>query len=371
MPAALLGFAVAAAFWPGLLSGSFVPRWGVIAVGLPLVSSIDARAIPEGLRWTLAFLLALGAVSLLGSPYPQAGAEDLLFVVLLCGAFLFGAEQASLDDVMTGIAWGAGISALLCIPQFFDWWQPVEQVSRPAGLFFSSEVMGEFASLVFVWAARSRRYWIAALMVAPIVLTGSRIGLFAAAIGLFWGRSWRVTAPAIVGLAFAGVGAVLFHKVGSAEHRVILWGAGLLSLSLLGNGLGYVTAAFPYEEFLHSDALQVLVELGIGGLVLVAIPIAAFRSDRGNDAERALFAAVCVEALVSFPLHFPASGFVAAVVAGYLAGTGPLVRVGAPHRRDEDECRCAWCDPAGYGVGGESRFCCESLPVRSLLAGTP
>ena len=57
---AVLGFAVSAAYWPGMLSAAFTPRWAVIAAGVFFVSSLDPRNIPESLRWTLLFLLAMG-----------------------------------------------------------------------------------------------------------------------------------------------------------------------------------------------------------------------------------------------------------------------------------------------------------------------
>lgn len=367
MRAAVLGFAVSAAYWPGLISGSFVPRWAVIAVGLPLVSSLTPRSVPNWVSLALAFLVALAMLSLLGSPYPEAGALDLLFIVLLCGAFFFGAGLESMDPVMKGVIAGTAISAALCVPQYFGWWNPVAEISKPAGLFFSSEVMGEFAALVFVWSAR-RGWWpIAALMLIPVVLTGSRIGMIAAAVGLIYGWGWRAVVPALALLIVAAIAAVLFAKLGSAEHRVTMWGAAILALSPLGNGLGWTSAAYPYEEFIHSDALQALVELGVGALVLLAVPFASFRG-RGTVADRALLVAVCIEVLVSFPLHFPASGFLAAVVAGFMAGTGPLVRVGEPYGGSHDDSRFVWGnapDERDY-VGGGSLG--EPLPDRSLLA---
>lgn len=369
--AALLGFAVSVAYWPGILSGGFVARWAAIAVGVPLVSTLDPRALPESMRWVLAFMVALGAISLIGSPYPMAGALDLLFIVFLCLAFVMAASLETLDDLITGIGAGLAISSFLCVMQAADIWRPVPQISlEPAGLFFNSEVLGEFSALVFVWAALRPRWMLAVIAFVPIVLTESRIAGAAAGAALIYGLRphWRVALPLIIALIVAGIAAVLFTKLGNSAHRVTIWGATILSLSLQGNGLGWVTAAFPYEEFTHSDALQALAELGIGALALLAIPSQAMRGNRGNNAERALFVAACVEVMVSFPLHFPASGFLAAVVAGYLVGSGPCVRLGAPECGDDDGARrvrwheARWRAFVGRGRGG------EPIPVRSVFA---
>lgn len=315
---ALLGFAVSAAYWPGMLSAAFTPRWAVIAVGLPLLTRMDPRDVPEPLRWVLAALLAVGAVSLAGSPDPKGGALDLIFMVLLCGTFVAGAGLTSLDGVMTGAAAGLAISAILCTFQ-----------TVPSGLFYSSEVMAEFAALVFVWGAL--RPNLPAVMIAaiPIALSGSRIAIVMAAVALLLAarQSPRVTASGLVVLATAAVASLMIFKPESAADRIDLWAATVAALMPLGHGLGWFGATYP-SDFSHSDVAQALAELGAAAALLAAIPIFVITRDRGNDAERAVFWAACFEAVVSFPLHMPATGFVAAIAAGHLVSRRSLVLVG-------------------------------------------
>ena len=370
----MLGFAVAAAYWPGIMSGEFVSRWVVIAVGLPLVCSLDLRVIPEWTRWLLGFLMVLGALSLLVSPFPTAGIQDLLFMAFLCAAFLFGAEQISLDAVMTGLTLGFVPSTILSIVQYFDWLQPVMHASQVSGLFYNSEILGEFAALIFIWNLVRRRWALAAMALVPLLLSHSRIGIIVALIAIGYAapklRSHRLALISVTVLvAFGCVFLFGAAKFVTAEHRAVIWITVLANLTLLGNGLGWVTLAFPMEQFAHSDALQALAELGIGATLLVLIPIAALRRDnRASHADRALFIAACVEVLVSFPLHFPASGFVSAVVAGFLVGTGPVVCLVDHQRRNDDGPRRIWWDASGWRafVGrGRGR---AALAIRSLSA---
>jgi hypothetical protein len=281
-----------------------------------------------------------------------------------------GAGLETVDDLMVGLGYGIAVTAALVSVQYFSQWSPFPVGSiSPAGLFYNSEVMGEFASLVLVWMVAKRRYVLGAAAAVALALSFSRIGLGTAVVGLVvaWRPRMRVLLPLIAAVMVAGVALLIFTKFSSSFHRFILWGATAMSFTPLGRGLGWASLAFPEEEFSHSDALQALVELGIGGLALLLIPIAAFRGKRAGYAEHALFAAVLVEILVSFPLHFPASGFVAAVVAGFMVGRGPAVR-GLPFvRYPSHESREARRDHAQDGNGGFGERLGGLVSVRSVL----
>jgi hypothetical protein len=377
--AAALGFAVAAAYWPGMIAGAFMPRWAVIALGVPLVSKLDPRNLTDTMKFVLVFFVALGAVSLLGSPYPLAGVQDLLFIVFLCGAFLLGAEQDSLDAIMVGISAGLAVSTIMVIGQYFGLLALPHDSTLPAGLFFNSELLGEFAALVFVWGALKHNWLVAISAGLPVFLTQSRVGAIAIIIGLFYARRPRsiwlnlaiiMGVILIAGAMLAGFGFDV-SKMQSAMHRITLWGAAILAWTPFGNGLGWGTAAFPYEQFVHSDAIQAATELGIGAIVALAIPFVAFRNNRGSHAERALFVACCVEIAISFPLHFPATGFVAAVVAGYLVSARPVVWLGRDVSGIENGFRYQRWNAASAeitGGSGRRRGALSVRPVPTLVA---
>lgn len=373
---AALGFAVAAVCWPSMIAGSFVPRWAAIAIGVPMVSKMDPRNLPESMQFSLLFLVALGGVSLLGSPYPLAGVQDLLFIIFLCGAFLLGASLDSLTILMRGMACGLALSAGAVVAQNYGWLDLPHDSIQPAGLFFNSELLGEFSALVFVWAAVRRDVLISAIAGLLILMTQSRVGVLAAAVALFYAfrpKSLVLTFALVAAVAMFAIGMMLgfgvdVAKLASAVHRITLWGAAIMAWSLLGNGLGWTTAAFPYEQFVHSDAIQAVTELGLGAIALLTIPFVAFKNNRGTNAERALFLACCIEVIVSFPLHFPATGFVAAVVAGYLVSSRPVVWLGEHLSGTENGFRHQWWDAASTGIVGGGGRLRGALPIRSVFA---
>jgi hypothetical protein len=174
----------------------------------------------------------------------------------------------------------------------------------------------------------------------------------------------------LIVLALCGI-AALFLRPQSADHRIVLWGASVLSMTPLGRGLGWWFQAhpFPTEEYVHSDLLQTMLELGmIPGLALILIPILLWWKGVADVAVRATFCALLLEAVVSFPLHFPATSFLFAAVAGALA------------RRNPDPCRAGlhggtlhglsaqWARPSDSRISAYERRRSELIPVRSALA---
>lgn len=371
----VLGFAVSAAYWPGMGSAAVIPRWGVIAVGLPLVSTMDPRGIPESLRWTLMFLLSVAALATgLASPDIWGGTMEFICIVLLCLIFIAAAQTDSIDGMMKGIGAGLALSSVLAITQYTDIWSPlVQSTIKPTGLFYNSEILAEFAALVLVWAIARPIWWMAAVAAVPLAFCQSRVALVIATMGVLfavWPRRWVYRIAIVVGfatIAFWLLFALGFEKMNSADQRLILWTTTIASWTQFGHGLGWFAAAHPAEEFSHSDVLQAIAELGIGGFALVAIPFVAFRNSRGHHhAERALFVAVCVEAAISFPLHFPASGFLAAVVAGFLARVRGPVRMGQHQRGSEDAVDLQWNEPHGAGDLEPCGFGGRAISVRSV-----
>jgi hypothetical protein len=374
----LLGFAVSTAYVPTILQAAFAPRWIAIAIGVPLVSTMDPRNIPESLRWVLLFLLGVAAIATTwASPDPMGGYLELFFMVLLALSFLAGAGMASIDDVMTGIGLGLTVSALITL---FEFSTPSDQGrdemtgAAPTALFYNSEVYAEFAALVFVWAIARVRLTIAAVTLLPLMLCNSRIAILTAAIGALYTygpKSKIKMAGAILGLA-ALAAALLFvfgiSKMGSADQRLILWGSTILAWTQFGHGLGWYNVAQPGLEFAHSDAIQLIAELGIGGFAALAIPFVVFRKQRGNHAERALFIAICFQSIVSFPLHFPASGFLAAIVAGYLVSNRADLRMGELDGGIQDGGGLRRLDATDQGFAGAGGRRGGAIPIRPVLA---
>ncbi len=212
--------------------------------------------------------------------------------------------------------------------------------------------MGETAAPLLVWAFWRKRWALCCIMATSVALCHSRVAFFVLGCGLLYG--WRARRSAklasVVVLMIAGVAAVMMIGDGTGKYlsgmtRIMYWGAALLSVVPSGRGLAWWAAAhpFPFEEFVHSDVLQSMVELGLGAVFFLAIPVMVlFRS--GGISERAAYIAICVEALVSFPMHLPATGFLAAVLTGYLARGRADVRVARLESRVEGHGAARWAE---------------------------
>lgn len=280
----------------------------------------------------LVWLVTVSGLSLIVSPDRWGGGGDEIQIVILSMAFIAGAGLESLDDVLSGLCAGMAVSSTLAVAQWLGFAGWIAQGSpHPAGLFFNSEVLAETDAALFVWAALRPRPALAAILAIPLVLCRSRVAVLAALAGLayalvrpLWAR--LLLCAAIMAGGIFSIFLLGIDKLGSAFERLVIWLAMGEAITPLGRGLGWVYLALPHQQFAHSDALQAIVEVGIPAIALVVIPIAAFCGSRGNRAERAAFLACCAEVLVSFPLRVPVSGFVAALLAGNLAGAWSPVR---------------------------------------------
>jgi hypothetical protein len=368
-------FAVAVAFIPHIMSSAFLPRWGVIIIGTPLVSRLALGRLSQTMQYVLVLGIAWAACSVLFAPDRMAGAYQLFLMVATIGVFIAASEIDTLDDAMTGLAFGIGLSSALCWLFLSDIKLVEQGTVHPAGLFWNSEILAEFAAPVLLWALLKRRWPLVALTVTPMLVSESRVALLALGTGLlyyFRPRSTALTVAMFSVLALAGILVVLLllgsapdNRIGSAGLRIVYWLTAIWSATPLGNGLGWWNAAHPAEAFVHSDALQAVNELGIGAIFLLAIPVLILRESRGTNAERAVFIAVCVEVLVSFPLHLPAGSFLAAICAGYLAGHRALVSVGRSDRRDRDAQDRRWHSAIATAIGSARQLGGRALSVRS------
>lgn len=364
----LIAFLVASVYYPGIFGPAYMPKWWAMALGLPLVPNISvtnmrpavATAWIAGLAWAFALLFI--------SHHPVNGALPFAFMLLL---FAVAVAASGLDDIkptMLALILGLLPSSLLVIPQTLDWWSPVPQSVAPAGLFINREILAEFAAPLLVWALISRRWWWAVIPALPVALCYSRVAVFVVACSLLyaWAARWYWKALCIAAVAVLCVAAFFFLGIGkewSAGLRMVLWGAAVMSITPLGHGLGWWAAAhpFPSEEFVHSDALQVLVELGLPGALLLAVPVLCWRR-RAHVSIRAAFVAVCIEAAVSFPLHAPAQGFLWALLAGFL-GSRVAVRGSAGYsRRAGDGDHFLWPAAVRGGVLDRSQSRRRAIP---------
>lgn len=367
----LLGFAVAVAYWPTMLSAAFMPRWAAIAIGLPLASRLDPRDLRPSVAWVLLWLLTVAAIATTwASPDPLAGYEEMIFMGLLCLALVAGANLDNADEVMIGAGFGLALSVFgILFAMNADEGRTV--YASTSGLFYNSEVFAEFSAIIFVWALLRPRYLIAAIALVPILICESRIALVIAAAAMLYafGPRSRLKMAVLVVLLVVVAASLVFilgpGKAGTAGQRAILWISTFYAWTQFGHGLGWFATVHSQEQFAHSEVLQTVAELGIGGVAALLIPVLALSSKRGNHAERAAFVAVCFECAVSFPLHLPANGFLAAVLAGVLLSRRPVVLMGGDHVAVADGAGVQQREAAYRAVAVAGRSGGGAVPSRS------
>lgn len=233
-------------------------------------------------------------------------------------------EQESLDNTLLALSIGLSFSSIFAIFQYFDW-QGIVQVSRPAGTFLNSLILAEFAAPILVWLILKKHWALAIINSIPIFLCHSRIAIVMVFLGLFVGwrpdKKWIKLTVAlftllIIAYCFTFFGLVKFN---SAEHRIVLWGATLMAVDPIGQGLGWFNAAHPPEQFAHSDVIQAMAEIGLGSIFFISAGIYLLLQKEKDIAIFSAFCAACFNIAVGFPLHLPANGFLIAVLAGHMA----------------------------------------------------
>jgi hypothetical protein len=338
MLAGVLGFLTASAFWPGLISAATAPRWAVMAAVSPLLLRPNPALLRPIFVATLGVWLGYAALSVWWAPDSLTALHELIHLTILAVIAILATGLARLDGLLTGLSIGVALSGIICAVQFLGW-SPVEQAVGPAGLFYNRAILGETAAPLLVWCLLTRRGWLAIPLGVALLLCQSRVGLAVAGVVLLACYPRRVLLAALVIAVYAGIGWALdvlpvdIGKLYSAIQRLAIWRVTLTALPLEGHGIGAFSAHFPHWEYAHSDVLQSLYELGLATVAPLVLGVLAFEAP-GGRAEKATLAVVALEACVSFPLHMPATGFIFAVLTGWLGCRRPHLRDVYDARRD-------------------------------------
>ncbi len=330
----LLGFAVAAAFWPGAMSAAIAPRWAVITLIVPvmllaLVARRRRHLTPADLVGML--LLAWATVSLSWTSNLHDGAGELLQWVFLAAVWCLGARM-DLRRIVVGFGLGIWVSSAFAIAQWADeahleWLWP--RMDGNAGLFVNQNTFAEAGALALVAAVGWRVWWLIPGIMPALIVTESRAAkaaVIVAGIAWLWSRSRWSTALLVV----CGAGAIaalyaLGYKHGSNVERLAIlqdiwnganfWGYGAGSFSTTFPSLATHIDTFTWRiEHAHNDFLEIALELGAPGLVLALglVALAAF----GASPARYVVIAFAVECALGFASHLPATAFLGVLCAG-------------------------------------------------------
>lgn len=305
----LLGFLVAVADIPAFPMGAISPRWAILALG----TAGTLVTVPMRVRH-LSPVVACCATTLLWSPDPYAGFDQLVHLTILGMAFLVGAKLGA-DSFFLGAILGL-LPSLAVIVLRID----VGALHPNAGLFYNKNSLGEAAAILacFVSAKYAsllitpphfyRKLLLPAVPFLAVGLSGSRAAILAVAFVV--GRHSRFLF--VTGLLIAaGLCWLLPWSAESVTARLIAWRTLAINLTLFGHGLGSVPDVLPVIRHAHNDVLELVYQLGIFAIPLYVVAIVGLTGP-GSDA----LWAFGILALVAFPLQNPLSAALGAVVLG-------------------------------------------------------
>lgn len=322
-------------FWNYLPESSNALKWILLSAALPFFLK---GGWSRGHTIGAAFLVWC-CLSLFWAPTHDAIYRLWQFTILALAFYVgTGLERAQFRYCV--IAFGAGVvvSVPLMFAQMFgfDW---VNQTVPPAGLFMNKNYLAE-ACLIAAVGLVCLRHWLCAPLFAGVVLPAST-GVFLACATVLARRFHRYYKVLIV--AGLVLGAIAFYRMQDSEAaRISLWANSMASVTFQGQGIGSFWVTYPqYHDAVmetdpqiyrpgfrprtaHNDALTVLAETGVPGLVLVGcffgFVLTRRRSTYEQQAAHYMVVAFLACGLVAFPLYVPSTAFIAFLAAGYLCG---------------------------------------------------
>lgn len=362
MPLGFLAFLVSIAYLPGITSAAVAPRWWAIVVGAPLVLLFVERIRPE-LGHALGLLFfAAAALSIFWSVSPIDTANFLFLLAGLGAVFCAAAEEQSLEPVWLGLGAGAAVNTVIALAELYI---PAarSECGCAAGLFLQQDFMGAFCAIALIALVLGieRKRWVAGAMIAAaglgLCLSHSRGAILSAAGALFLAGAWRLTpryrnATIAAGILFAAgfvaFDAMVVHsRTQTILTRLVEWDYVINNMHWLGWGFGTLGSVFTFEHA-ENEFVELAFDLGLLSLIFWAFVAQALTRVKANVSSFVLVGLI-LDGLTSFPLHNPATAFVAAVALGDLCGArNMLLRRRRARAAFLDEHSGSWLDRRPY-----------------------
>lgn len=325
------GFALMAAYWPGIAGVATTPRWDVAAL-LTVVLFVAGRVRMTAVHVAGALLAVWLLVSLSWSGGQLDGVDAAFKLVLVAVAFAVGSLVRDLGPLFVGAALGLALSSGVVIAQWLGW-NGIETFSGVSGLFFNCDRLAAAAAMVGVGLVAMGRPLMAVVVLPCLLLPASRAAWLAAAAGLmllptrldryewpFWLRCTGI----------AGAILTLLYRYGDGSAgRIALWRDTLEGMTVWGRGLGsFMTTFTPHlfnidvygiPDHPHNEILWLAYEGGIPALVLGAAFVGLLVRAAKDREEGSILVALAVLGLFAMPLHDPATAVLGALVAGRCA----------------------------------------------------
>lgn len=337
MALAVLGFLVGVAYWPGIMSAATSPRWWLVGLGGALLLWRVRVEATLGHALGAAFLLWAGD-SYLWSVAPNDTLGELVKWLALAAVFCVGCQVRDLRRFYLALGLAVLVNLPISVAQaYFDfslWRSGVTHafVETAGGFFHNKNMLAEFAMLALIPAVYARRWWLALPLAAVLLITQSigvalalvvvavlQLALYVRERAGYLGAALVLLGGAVLLLSLAWLDLALRpSRAEGYDARLIMWQIAWANSGLLGWGLGSYAPLLPQFEWAHNEYLHFLFELGLPSLLLWALLLGAVGV--ADEPERSILVALLAACAVSYPLHMPATAFVAAVVAGRVWG---------------------------------------------------
>lgn len=319
------------AYLPMATSATTVGRWAVLALCASFML-VRMRTLPifgRSHAWGLA-LLCWMALGLMWSVSPLDTTGSLIHWIVLAVVFTWATQEKHDQNLALAALVLGLIPSLIVAVAEISGHVLVDAEASPAGLLLNRNSLGEIAAVALIWSVAARRYALALVPLALVLLSGSRGAALACACGgLYWlwaGGQRRRAALATLGFAVCVIAyVVLTRNVESWLIRAEIWLFAVANFTFLGSGLDTFATFAPGFGYVHNDYVQFVFELGIGAALAIPILWRAFSGARSP--ESAALAALLGAALVSYPTQYPVGAMLLVVLAGLRCGAADRARV--------------------------------------------
>ena len=323
-PLFFLGLLVAVAYIPGIVGASISTGWLFLLIICPiLLFYCEIR-----LSWGFAFT-CYAALSLVWTEILNIAWFHLLQLMVLGLVFVIGQNIKDLTAIFKGLALGLGVSAVVCLFQWYGFNSVYSLSNAPAGLFINPNIFSEVSAIILVSLVVLKLYWWIPVTLPGLIIVHSRAAYVGLGVGLFF-AVWkynRYYAMILVGLILV-IGAFGNFNLASVKERFDLWADTIQGFKFFGNGVGSYEALFPYyathidtelarPRYAHNDLLQIMFEFGIGSILFL---MALFNVFKTRKPEVVIILTIGAISLFTYPFHIPVPAFIAFLVAGFITG---------------------------------------------------
>lgn len=326
-PLFLLSLGLMIVYVPGVTGAAISTGWLFLFLTIPILFLFCEISLGIGFLF-----ICYSVLSLLWTYDLNIAYFYILQLIVLACTFHIGANIKNLEPIIKGLSFGLGVSAILAIAQKFGFNNWIYSVNdKPTGLFVNPNIFSEISAILFVSIIILKLWWWLPVTLPGLILVQSRAALLGIAVGMFI-YIWRLNKYlSIVGLILSGFIALFLYwnnfNIVSIQERFAMWMDTIQGFKLFGNGIGSYETLFPLyathinteaarPKYAHNDILQLFFELGIGSSLALMVIINVFKTKKN---ELSILFTIFTISLFTYPLHTPASAFLAFLVAGYVS----------------------------------------------------